>query len=168
MSSGIMQHTNIPNSDLRDAVSPNSVVNLVWLAPFLLALAWFWANISAVKWLLSSFVEIPTLYKIVIGFLIVALVVRSIGNSVSAALEEDRPPGFSPNFVLRRYPLLLMLGAGICSIALQYIIDIQQVTPAIYPRNLRAVRLIGRAELLAKKLASCGLAGLYFTIQQSV
>jgi hypothetical protein len=85
MSSGIMQRTNIPNSDLPDAVSPNSAVNLVWLAPFLLALAWFWANISAVKWLLSSFVEIPTLYKIVIGFLIVALVVRSIGNSRSPA-----------------------------------------------------------------------------------
>jgi hypothetical protein len=83
MSSGIMQRTNIPNSDLPDAVSPNSAVNLVWLAPFLLALAWFWANISAVKWLLSSFVEIPTLYKIVIGFLIVALVVRSIGNSIA-------------------------------------------------------------------------------------
>ena len=127
-----MQRTNIPNSDLPDAVSPNSAVNLVWLAPFLLALAWFWANISAVKWLLSLFVEIPTLYKIVIGFLIVALVVRSIGNSVSAALEEDRPPGFSPNFVLRRDPLLLMLGAGICSIALQYIIDIKQVTVLLF------------------------------------
>lgn len=132
MSSGIMQRTNIPNSDLPDAVSPNSGVNLVWLAPFLLALAWFWANISAVKWLLSSFVEIPTLYKIVIGFLIVALVVRSSGNSVSAALEEDRPPGFSPNFVLRRYPLLLMLGAGICSIALQCIIDIKQITILLF------------------------------------
>ena len=127
-----MQRTNIPNSDLPDAVSPYSAVNLVWLAPFLLALAWFWANISAVKWLLSSFVEIPTLYKILIGFLIVALVVRSIGNSVSAALEEDRPPGFSPNFVLRRDPLLLMLGAGICSIALQYIIDIKQVTVVLF------------------------------------
>ncbi|MEG4514415.1 exosortase O [Microcoleus sp. F6_B4] len=132
MSSGIMQRTNIPNSDLPDAVSPNSGVNLVWLAPFLLALAWFWANISAVKWLLSSFVEIPTLYKIVIGFLIVALVVRSSGNSVSAALEEHRPPRFSPNFVLRRYPLLLMLGAGICSIALQYIIDIKQITVLLF------------------------------------
>ncbi|MEG3986321.1 exosortase O [Microcoleus sp. S28C3] len=132
MSSGIMQRTNIPNSDLPDAVSPNSGVNLVWLAPFLLALAWFWANISAVKWLLSSLVEIPTLYKIVIAFLIVALVVRSTGNSVSAALEEDRPPGFSPNFVLRRYPLLLMLGAGICSIALQCIIDIKQITVLLF------------------------------------
>ncbi|WP_333150121.1 exosortase O [Microcoleus sp. B9-D4] len=132
MSSGIMQRTNIPNSDLPDAVSPNSGVNLVWLAPFLLALAWFWANISAVKWLLSSFVEIPTLYKIVIGFLIVALVVRSSGKCVSAAIEEDRPPGFSPNFVLRRDPLLLMLGAGICSIALQYIIDIKQLTVLLF------------------------------------
>ncbi|WP_445304688.1 exosortase O [Microcoleus sp. Pol7_A1] len=122
----------MPNSDLPDAVSPNSGVNLVWLAPFLLALAWFWANISAVKWLLSSLVEIPTLYKIVIAFLIVALVVRSIGNCVSAALEEDRPPGFSPNLVLRRYPLLLMLGAGICSIALQCIIDIKQITVLLF------------------------------------
>ncbi|MEG4944424.1 exosortase O [Microcoleus sp. F4-D5] len=127
-----MQRTNIPSSDLPDAVSPNSGVNLVWLAPSLLALAWFWANISAVKWLLSSFVEIPTLYKIAIGFLIVALVVRSSGNSVSAALEEDRPPGFSLNFVLRRYPLLLMLSSGICSIALQYIIDIKQVTVLLF------------------------------------
>ncbi|MEG3918192.1 exosortase O [Microcoleus sp. T3_A4] len=132
MSSGIMQRTNITDSAIPDSVTPHPAVNLVWLAPFLLALAWFWANISAVKWLLSSFVEIPTLYKIVIGFLIVALVVRSSGNCVSAALEENRPPGFSPNFVLRRYPLLLMLSAGICSIALQYIIDIKQVTVLLF------------------------------------
>ncbi|MEG4056384.1 MULTISPECIES: exosortase O [unclassified Microcoleus] len=125
MSSGIMQRTNITDSAIADSVTPHPAVNWVWLAPFLLALAWFWANISAVKWLLSSFVEVPTLYKIVIGFLIVALVVRSIRNSA-------RPPGFSPNFVLRRYPLLLMLGAGICSIALQYIIDIKQVTVLLF------------------------------------
>ncbi|MEG4304594.1 exosortase O [Microcoleus sp. D3_18a_C4] len=125
MSSGIMQRTNITDSAIPDSVTPHPAVYLVWLAPFLLALAWFWANISAVKWLLSSFVEIPTLYKIVIGFLIVALGVRSIGNS-------DRPPGFSPHFVLRRDPLLLMLGAGICSIALQYIIDIKQVTVLLF------------------------------------
>ncbi len=127
-----MQRTNITDSAIPDSVTPHPAVNLVWLAPFLLALAWFWANISAVKWLLSSFVEIPTLYKILIGFLIVALVVRSTGNSVSAALEEDRPPGFSPKFVLRRYPLLLMLGAGICSIALQCIIDIKQITVLLF------------------------------------
>ncbi|MEG3948989.1 exosortase O [Microcoleus sp. SVA1_A1] len=132
MSSGIMQRTNIPDSGITDSVTPHPAVNLVWLAPFFLTLAWFWANISAVKWLLSSFVEIPTLYKIVIGFLIVALVVRSTLNSVSAALEEDRPPAFSPNFVLRRSPLLLMLGAGICSIAVQWIIDIKQVTVLLF------------------------------------
>ncbi|MEG4915345.1 exosortase O [Microcoleus sp. B7-D4] len=120
-----MQRTNITDSAIPDSVTPHPAVYLVWLAPFLLALAWFSANISAVKWLLSSFVEIPTLYKIVIGFLIVALVVRSIGNS-------DRPPGFSPHFVLRRDPLLLMLGAGICSIALQYIIDIKQLTVLLF------------------------------------
>lgn len=125
MSSGIMQRTNVPDSGISDSVIPHRAVNLVWLAPFLLWLTWFLTNISAVKWLLSSFVEIPTLYKIVIGFLIVALVVRSTLNS-------HRPPGFSPNFVLRRYPLLLMLGAGICSIVLQCIIDIKQITVLLF------------------------------------
>jgi exosortase O len=125
MSSGIMQRTNIPDSGIPDSVSPPQAVNLVWLTPFLLALAWFWAKISAVKWLLSSFVEIPTLYKIVIGFLIVALVARSLGSG-------DRPRAFSPNFVLRRYPLLLMLGAGVLSIAAGCIIEIPQVTVLLF------------------------------------
>jgi exosortase O len=125
MSSGIMQRTNIPDSGISDSVSPPQAVNLVWLAPFLLALAWFWANISAVKWLLSSFVEIPTLYKIAIVFLIVALVVRSLGWG-------DRPRAFSPNFVLRRYPLLLMLGAGVLAIVLGCIINIPQVSVLLF------------------------------------
>ncbi|PSB27394.1 exosortase O [filamentous cyanobacterium Phorm 46] len=143
-----MQRTNVPDSGISDPVTPHRAINLVWLAPSLLSLTWFLANISAVKWLLSSFVEISTLYKIVIGFLIVALVVRSTLNSVSAARpyggyanEEDHPLAksastgarpTSPNFVLRRYPLLLMLGAGICSIVLQYIIDIKQVTILLF------------------------------------
>ena len=120
-----MQRTNIPDSGISDSVSPSQAVNLVWLAPFLLALAWFWANISAVKWLLSSFVEIPTLYKIAIGFLIVALVVRSLNSG-------DRPPAFSPNFVLRRNPLLLMLGAGVLSIGLGCTINIPQVSVMLF------------------------------------
>ncbi len=120
-----MQRTNVPNSGISDSVSPTQGVNLVWLAPFLLALAWFWANISAVKWLLSSFVEIPTLYKIAIGFLIVALVVRSLNSG-------DRPRAFSTNFVLRRNPLLLMLGAGVLSIAAGCTINIPQVSVMLF------------------------------------
>lgn len=120
-----MQRTNIPDSGIPDSVSPHPAVNLVLLAPFLLALTWFWTNISAVKWLLSSFVEIPTLYKTLIGLLIVALVVRSTGTS-------GRSHPSMPKFVLRRYPLLLMLGAGICSIALQCIIDIKQLTVLLF------------------------------------
>ncbi|MEG4012265.1 MULTISPECIES: exosortase O [unclassified Microcoleus] len=125
MSSGIMQRTNIPDSGIPDSVTPYPAVNLVWLAPSLLSLTWFFANISAVKWLLSSFVEIPTLYKIVISFLIVALVVRSLSSGT-------RPPALSPKFVLRRYPLVLMLGASVCSIATGCIIDIKQITILLF------------------------------------
>ncbi len=124
-----MQRTNIPDSGIPDSGSRYPAVNLVWVAPFLLAIAWFLANFSAAAWLFSSLVEIPTVYKIVIGFLIVALVGRSILNSV---LKGDRPPAFSPVFVLRRYPLLLMLGAAVCSIGLQRIIDIKQVTVLLF------------------------------------
>jgi len=120
-----MQRTNIPDSGIPDSVTPHPVVNLVLVAPSLLSLTWFLANISAIKWLLSSFVEIPTLYKIVIGSLIVALVVRSLGSG-------DRPPAFSPNIILRRNPLLLMLGAGVLSIAAGCIIDIPQLTVLLF------------------------------------
>ncbi|MGB7709745.1 MAG: exosortase O [Microcoleus sp.] len=115
MSSGIMQR----------ADSPKSGVNLVWLAPLLLTIAWFLANISAVKWLLSSVAEISTIYKILTSVVIVALTARSIGN-------PHRAIELLPNLVLRRYPLLLMLGAGILSIALQCIIDIKQVTVLLF------------------------------------
>ena len=120
-----MQRTKISDSGIPDSVSPHPAVNLVWLAPSLLVLTWFLANISAVKWLLSSFVEIPTLYKTLIGLLIVALVVRSTATS-------GRSHRSMPKFILRRYPLLLMLGAGICSIALQYIIDLKQLTVLLF------------------------------------
>lgn len=115
MSSGIMQR----------ADSPKSGVNLVWLAPLLLTIAWFLANISAVKWLLSSVAEISTIYKILTSVVIVAFTARSIGN-------PHRAIELLPNLVLRRYPLLLMLGAGILSIALQCIIDIKQVTVLLF------------------------------------
>jgi exosortase O len=110
---------------MQRADSPNSGVNLVWLAPCLLAIAWFLANISAIKWLLSSFAEISIVYKISTCFLIVALTARSIGHL-------NRSPIFCPNFVLRPDPLLLMLGAGICSTAFQWIIDIRQVTVLLF------------------------------------
>ncbi|MGL5066023.1 MAG: exosortase O [Microcoleus sp.] len=121
-----MQRTNIsgagiPNAGISESSSRYPAVNSVWLTILLLAIAWGLANISAVKWLFSLSIEIPTLYKIVIGVLILALVGRSL-------LNFDRPPAFSPNLVLRRYPLLLMFGAGICSIALQWIIDIRQLS----------------------------------------
>jgi exosortase O len=125
MSSDIMQRTNIPDSGIPDSVTPHPVVNLVLVAPSLLSLTWFLANISAVKWLLASFVEIPTPYKIVIGSLIVALVVRSLS-------QGDRPPAFSPHIVLRPYPLLFMLGASVCSIAIQWIIEIPQLTVLLF------------------------------------
>lgn len=110
---------------MQRADRPNSGVNLVWLAPCLLAIAWFLANISAVKYLLSSLAEISIVYKISTCFLIVALTARSIGNL-------NRSPMFWSNFVLRPYPLLLMLGAGICSTALQWIIDIKQLTVLLF------------------------------------
>ncbi|MFM9267128.1 exosortase O [Tychonema sp. BBK16] len=125
MSSGIMQRTKIPDSGISDSVSPHRAVNLVGLAPFLLPLTWFFANLEAVKWLLSSFVEIPTLYKILISLLIVALVVRSIGSS-------GRSHRSIPKLIVRRYPVLLMLSAGICSIALQCIIDIKHITVLLF------------------------------------
>jgi exosortase O len=115
MSSGIMQR----------ADSPNSGVNLVWLAPLLLTIAWFLANISAVKWLLSSFAEISTIYKILTSVIIVALTARLINN-------PNRAIAFLPNLVLRRYPLLLMLGSSIFSIALQWIIDVKPVTVILF------------------------------------
>lgn len=133
-----MQRTNIsgagiPSAGIADSGSRYPAVNLVWLTPLLLAIAWCLANISAVKWLLSLSIEIPTSYKIVIGFLILALVVRS---SLNFSPQDDRnthrPPLFSPNLVLRRYPLWLMFGAGISSIALQWIIDIKQLTVLLF------------------------------------
>jgi exosortase O len=110
---------------MQRADSPNSGVNLVWLAPCLLAIAWFLANISAIKWLLSSFAEISIVYQISTCFLIVALTARSIVNL-------NRSPMFWRSFVLRPYPLLLMLGAGICSTGLQWIIELQQVSVLLF------------------------------------
>ncbi|MCU0543797.1 MAG: exosortase O [Oscillatoriaceae cyanobacterium Prado104] len=129
-----MQRTNIsgagiPNAGIADSGSRYPAVNWVWLTPLLLSIAWCLANISAVKWLFSLSIDIPALYKTIVGFSIVALIVRS---SLNFSRKDDRnshrPPAFSPNLVLRRYPLLLLLGAGICSIALQWIIDIGQLS----------------------------------------
>lgn len=133
-----MQRTNIsgasiPDAGIADSGSRYPAVNLVWLTPLLLAIAWCLANIPAITWLFSLSIEIPTLYKIVIGFSIVALVGRSL---LKFYPSDDRTshhaPAFSPLLVLRRYPLLLMFGASICSIALQWIIDIKQLTVLLF------------------------------------
>ena len=74
---------------MQRAESPNSEVNLVLVAPLLLTSAWLLANISAVKWLLSSAAEISTVYKILTVVVIVALTVRSIGNRTCAKFSFE-------------------------------------------------------------------------------
>lgn len=118
----------------------------------LLISAWLYLHISSLQWLLQSLKQASSFNLILLGLLVTVLLVQ--GVRYRQQLE------ISATLRIQQLPLLLMLGSAVSAIALQWLVDIAQITvilfalgtyglcglflqPAMWRKGLPAAILIG-------------------------
>ena len=96
----------------------------------LLMVAWAYANISSLKWLFESFREASLFNLMLICFVVVVLLVQVVRVRRGGGWEISDYLSTTP--ILRSRPLLLMVGSAVSAIALQWFIDIEQLTVVLF------------------------------------
>lgn len=86
--------------------------------------AWLYLNIPSLKWLLQSFQQASSFNLILISLVLTVLLVQG--------LRYRQQLKISTTLKIRPYPLLLMLGAAISAIALQWIVNLPQLTAILF------------------------------------
>lgn len=90
----------------------------------LLVVAWLYVNIRSLEWLFQSFKQASHFNLMLISLALAVLLVQ--------AVRQRRRLVMSTTLMLRPYPLLLMLGSAVTAIALQWIVDIEQITVILF------------------------------------
>jgi len=90
----------------------------------LLVSAWLYLHISSLEWLFQSFRQASSFNVIAIGFIITGLLVQVV--------RYHRQLEVSATLRMRPYPLLIMLGSAVSVIALQWLVDIEQITVILF------------------------------------
>ena len=97
----------------------------------LLIAGWTYANNSSLQWLVESFRQASNLYLILVSLF--------VGVSVVQAVRVYRRGGWEKsNYfvsvypILRSHPLLLMIGSALSAIALQQLVDLEQLTVILF------------------------------------
>ena len=94
------------------------------LSTVLLVSAWLYLHISSLQWLLQSFKQASSFNLMLLGLLVTVLLVQGVRHrqqlEISATLR------------IQQLPLLLMLGSAISAIALQWLVDIEQITVILF------------------------------------
>ena len=90
----------------------------------LLVVAWLYVNIRSLEWLFQSFKHASHFNLMLISLASAVLLVQ--------AVRQRRRLVMSTTLMLRPYPLLLMLGSAVTAIALQWIVDIEQITVILF------------------------------------
>jgi exosortase O len=97
---------------------------------YILIAAWIYANIPSLKWLFESLRQASRLNLSLIGFIVVVLLVQVVRSRRCAGFEIRDYLCATP--VLRSHPLLLMVGSALSAIALQWWVDIEQLTILLF------------------------------------
>jgi exosortase O len=97
---------------------------------YILIAAWIYANIRSLKWLFESLRQASPLNLSLIGFIVVVLLVQVVRSRRRAGFEIRDYLCATP--VLRSHPLLLMVGSALSAIALQWLVDIEQLTILLF------------------------------------
>lgn len=98
---------------------------------YILIAAWIYANIGSLKWLFESLSQASGLHLLLIGFMVVVLLVQVVRSRRREGFER-RSYLLSTTPVLQPYPLLLMVGSAVSAIALQWLVDIEQLTILLF------------------------------------
>lgn len=94
------------------------------LSTILLVSAWLYLHISSLEWLFQSFRQGSSFNVISIGLIVTGLLVQIV--RYRRQLEVSATPR------MRLLPLLLMLGSAVTALALQWLIDIEQITVILF------------------------------------
>jgi len=97
---------------------------------YILIAAWIYANIPSLKWLFESLRQASPLNLSLMGFIVVVLLVQVVRSRRRAGFEIRDYLCATP--VLRSHPLLLMVGSALSAIALQWWVDIEQLTILLF------------------------------------
>lgn len=105
---------------MRASIRANTTIWKSIFSTTLLISAWLYLHISSLQWLLQSFKQASSFNLMLLGLLVVGLLIQ--GVRCRQQLE------ISTTLRIQLLPLLLMLGSVISAIALQWLVDIEQIT----------------------------------------
>jgi exosortase O len=97
---------------------------------YILIAAWIYANIPSLKWLFESLRQASPLNLSLIGLMVVVLLVQVVRSRRRGGFEIRDYLCATP--VLRSHPLSLMVGSALSAIALQWWVDIEQLTILLF------------------------------------
>lgn len=111
---------------------------------YILIAAWVYANLPSLKQLFESLRRASSLNFLLIGFIVVVLLLQVVRSRREQGVKSHSYL-WSTTPVLRSQPLLLMVGSALSAIALQWFLNIEQLT------------------ILLFLLGTYGLCGLFLT-----
>ncbi len=115
---------------MRASIRPDPLDLMGKGSTYILVAAWVYANISSLKWLFESFRQASPVNVGLIGLIVVVLLVQGVRSRRHAGFNILNY--FCATPVLRSYPLLLMVGSAVSAIALQWLVDIKQLTVLLF------------------------------------
>jgi len=98
---------------------------------YILVAAWVYANTVSLKWLFESLRQASPLNLLLLGLIVVVLLVQVVRFRHRQGLESYSD-FWSTAPVLRSLPLSLMVGSALSAIALQWWVDIEQLTILLF------------------------------------
>lgn len=108
---------------MRASIRPDTSAWKGMVSTCLLVATWLCVNIPSLQWLFHSFKQASHFNLILISLAIAVLLVQ--------AVRHHRVEIYT-TLTLRPYPLLLMLGSAVSAIALQWLVDIEQITVILF------------------------------------
>jgi exosortase O len=110
---------------MRASIRPDPTSWKGILSTTLLVSAWLYLHISSLKWLLQSFRQASSFNLILICLVVTGLLVQIVRYRQQFEVSATA-------LRMRTLPLLLMLGSAVSALALQWLIDIEQITVILF------------------------------------
>ncbi len=98
----------------------------------LLIAGWTYAHNSSLQWLLESFRQASSFYIILVGLFVGVLVVQAVRVYRREGGEKGNYFFVSAYPILRSHPLFIMFGSALGAIALQQLVDLEQLTVILF------------------------------------
>ena len=108
---------------MRASIRPDTFAWKGMVSTCLLVATWLCVNIPSLQWLFHSFKQASHFNLILIS--------KRDRRLAGASIRNHRVEIYT-TLTLRPYPLLLMLGAAVSAIALQWLVDIEQITVILF------------------------------------